>query len=561
MDLLETYKNVLGLGGLSTTSDSMVQTTITGQNKSAVVKVGTASKRLVLPTDFYLKSANWGGLVAFHIFNENQFNKTETPTMSFLRKSINYRANIISHFVAEKLLHIAASPELQKGMGADLLNIMVFLKDATPQQHEKYIKIIEKLGTTDVDRNFTSLFIKKQGQINVNGVPEKFARVASWSFPLAKLLKEASTSKNGQKPKMDLLGIKLNKKDVEVFTNLFGVIMPGCMDVPEQYQIGSNSRVAPSAESLIHASAKVLKNLNYLLDLLVGPKPQLKNTVKADNEKVYNIFHTDLTWVDKLGPLDKWEAKVRLIPIADGATSSEAAEGEPVAQKQTVSKSGGVSMSSLAQQSTQPMTSYNPFPATAPVVTAPVQQATMQTVAAPVQQTAAPVTQPVAQPVAQAAPVKNKGAVSMKDIAKAQPAMAPQQPQVTYINGVAMVPASTVAAQPQMMMATPQVTTNVVMPTGQPVYAHTMPQANMVMTTNGMMPAVNTGYPNPVTAAPPVYTQPLGQPLPAPVTAQAAATPVLIGYDQYGQPVYGMPQQQQVQTGRLTAGLGSGFGL
>lgn len=384
MKLMDAYKNMLSLGGLSTTQDDMVQTNITGKFEPASVKVGNASKRIVLPTEFYLKNNQWKGLIAFNPFNENQFNKTESPTMTFLRKCIVMRANLIFHCLAEQLLSLAASPQLQQGMGSELLDLMVILKDADAKNHEKYVKIVEKLPMTDMNDNATNLFIKKQGGIG----DDKYARFASWGFPMMKALKDTSTPKGNNKPSMEIKGVRLNKKDVEVFTRLFHILLPNYDAEPHNpYYFGSNSRVAPSAESLIHASATLLGALNQTVEKLYGPNSKLTSMTKKEQQERYKNFYTDLSWVGKLGTLDSWDIKVRLVPVADGATSVETTEVAQAAPAQPAAST--VTMGQA----------FDPRPKEMPVIAAATAQTpTQQPVAAPQYQQPTPAATPVAQP-------------------------------------------------------------------------------------------------------------------------------------------------------------------
>jgi hypothetical protein len=400
--LLDFYEAILKLGAFTVGDDGLVSSTLSGEKTPANIKVDGHPKRLCLPTDAILKSNQWDNLIAFHPLNENLFlARGESRVIEYLRKAFNYRMNVVLHLLFREALVLASSPALHKSVNSTQMGLLTALKDADEKTLSNWERIADTLSVTNTRDNIASLYLKKQG--NVGDV--KYARIGVWSFPLY----EALTKSQGE-----VQGVKVRKKDLEVFKRLYEYIIPSLHD-PLYYQVGSNSTSAPYLDALLKVMWKLAEPVNAYTDTMFGGKTYLPEKDRKDIHE-YAYFSND--WLSASGDLSQFEKYVRLIPIQDGVEK---------------------------QPPTAPVTQVVSTPASSPLARAQQQAQAIQT--QPVQ-TNPVVQQPVnvaaqAQPAQTAPTQKRKGAVTLDEIA------AYQREQIQ--NQVALAAAANPFANPQAL--------------------------------------------------------------------------------------------------------------
>lgn len=204
-------------------------------------------KRLVLPTDDFLKGGIPEDLQPFHPLSESIARKGISPVLNRLQKQAKY--NLAQAFVgwAAKLLEVAADPALQKDLPPACSE---YLKKV-PKADKKCIAAFENLIQKAAAKNqLITLYLKNGGVYQ----GKKVNRLCVIRFPIMDLLDGGE-----EKP----LGVKLSKKERETISAILHHVMPFGND-PEEYSAGSDSRIAPYFDAFMKAYGKAAAQLNLI---------------------------------------------------------------------------------------------------------------------------------------------------------------------------------------------------------------------------------------------------------------------------------------------------------
>jgi hypothetical protein len=102
-----------------------------------------------------------------------------------------------------------------------------------------------------------------------------------------------------------VMGVKLSKKDRDLFKKLFERAIPG-IDNPQHYSTGSNANVAPFMDSMMNTFLKLFSITNDMVE----------------NYKVVfsipNLMTVPMEWSDELMDIDSLSSIVRLVPPQRG---------------------------------------------------------------------------------------------------------------------------------------------------------------------------------------------------------------------------------------------------
>ena len=400
--LLDFYESILKLGGFVVGEDGLVSSTLSGEKTPANIKVDGHPKRLCIPTDQILKANQWDNLIAFHPLNENLFlARGESRVVEYLRKAYNYRMNVVLHLLFREALVLASSPALHKNINSNQMGLLTALKEADEKSLHNWERIADTLSVSNTRDNIASLYLKKQG--NIGDV--KYARIGVWSFPLY----EALVKSQGE-----VQGVKVRKKDLEVYKRLYEFIIPSLNDA-SYYQVGSNSTSAPYMDALLKVMWKLAEPVNAYIDLMFGGKTYMP---EKDRKDIHDYAYFASDWLDSAGDLNQFEKYVRLIPIQDGV--EKPAPTTPVAN---VVNTPVTSTLAHVQQQAQAIQAPNVQTTSYPQQQVVQQQPTQAQQIAPAQ--------------------KRKGAVTLDEIA------AYQREQIQ--NQVAMAAAANPFANPQAL--------------------------------------------------------------------------------------------------------------
>lgn len=304
MNLLTTYEHLLHLGGLIVSSDGLISVTHSGDPKPAIISVKendeNVSKRLVLPTNEQLGAdGGWENRIAFHPLKENSIHG-ESRVIEYLRKSINYRLNLIIPSLIEHVMMYATTPEYQKNLSSDHLKLLEVVKNADKTMAQNFSKILKQIKATDTKNGYVSIYLKKLGKIeDVN-----YACVATLNFPFYQQLLKAEK---------EFYGVKLRKNDLSTLKHLFEYLIPN-IGVDGAYNVGVSGSIASFTEALIKAVDKLAKPLNHVTTLLFKKSKHMGN----DKDHYFNHLYIRDDHMAVFNDLDSLLPEIRLIPALPG---------------------------------------------------------------------------------------------------------------------------------------------------------------------------------------------------------------------------------------------------
>lgn len=285
MELLKIYESLLKFAGLTVDEEGYISTVINDRREP--IHVGGA--RLVLPTHEQLRRFNPNEKVIFHPLAEDIL-KSESEVVKKFRDVINTRLNYTIGIVAQSLLNVIASTELHKRLNPEQMELLLAVKDVDDKTVSNFIQHMVSLMKTKPDRAFVNIFLKKGGYKG----KDKFARLAVVSFPFYESLTE----------------LKVRKKDQEAFKQLFDYLFIN-IDVKDEYNYGSDSRIAPYLDALMHSAANVASGLNDTL--------QLFDDYIDEADKL--VFNSD--WYEYFQTLEELLPEIRKIPIHSAQQPAE----------------------------------------------------------------------------------------------------------------------------------------------------------------------------------------------------------------------------------------------
>lgn len=378
MNLLNFYESLLLTANFEVNKDGAVSVITPTGKEPMVVK----QKRLVIPTREQLKAPGWDKRILFHVLAENIL-KGETEVFSRYRTALLQRLNISFGTLAITLMDIAASQAVHKTLTIQQSEYLKEMTEADEKSVENFRKLMEKIPAGDHQKGIVSIFLKRNGKVGKTSYP----RVGVVKFPLYDELVNAKEAV--------IYGVKLRKKDIELYRKLFEYIIPGIDNPEEFYNTGSDSMIAPYTVALMSTVAKVVAPLNELLTLFMEER---------DPEN-YNRLLIRTDWLPLVQDLTPLANEIRLIPNMDNDIQATPA-----------------SPNAALQNFEAPVAEA---PAPQPVAPQPVQQAPVQQVPAqPVYQPQQSVYQ---QPVAPVPPAPQKPGNSVDDILRMKYQGQPQQ--------------------------------------------------------------------------------------------------------------------------------------
>jgi hypothetical protein len=304
--LIQLYEGILQSVGLVPDSQGFISTIFPGGEVSKPFLVN--SKRLVLPYPEQLQQPDWSNRVGFHPLLQS-VPGGETPVMEKFRERMNTYADFILGNLLLNIAQLAQQDELHK--------------DLTPEQAQylgpfsevdaKFVKLLWTITTTKRLLKKNCEFVRFSVIKGRVWEGQKRSRVATLHFPLYEQLPKED--KGTELP----MGVKLRIADVKMLRRMYEYLFPGIREAGH-YEIGSDSKVAPSIESLMALYAKFSDSINSTVSIL---EPVIKTSTAL-------MIVND--WRDDLANAAKYLPEIRKIPSLEGNVPSErvATAGAPV---------------------------------------------------------------------------------------------------------------------------------------------------------------------------------------------------------------------------------------
>lgn len=301
--LLELYKQILDYAGMSADEEGLISYGSYISPEPATLN----NARLVLPLRHFLKDPDPTKRIIFSPLRENIV-EGESKVIQRLRHILNVRINYTFGVVAQSILMMAASPELQKKLSSDQVKTLLPLKDVDKKTLTTFTTLMTAAikrpdVPTPAERVFVYCYLRKGGTID----NRRYSRVGFIRFPMLADLKKADK---------ELYGVKMRAKDVEIFRALMEVILG--KDPEEKFHYGSDSKIAPCLDALMQSTMNVASRLNDFLDSEFG------ETIEDADKLIFNG-----EWVEAFENLEPYRALIKLVPMQAG---SEEAPKETTAQ-------------------------------------------------------------------------------------------------------------------------------------------------------------------------------------------------------------------------------------
>jgi hypothetical protein len=264
----------------------------------------------VLPIEEQLQQADWSGRIGFHPLLQSV-----TGGESRVLEKFRDRMNGYSNFMLGMLMLDIAKLAMQKEQHIHLDPAQAAYLGPFSDADGKFVKLIEELVSTKlvVKKNFE--FIRFQVIKGRQWQGQKRMRVAVMHFPLYDAL---PTDGKGTV----ILGHSLRQKDVKMLRAIYEFLFPD-IRTPNFYEIGSDSKIAPSIESLMAIYGVYAEAQNKAVTIL--------EPVIASSTALYIVDD----WRDDLAHVEKYLPEIRKIPLLEGNSPANRIETAHAPQRIT----------------------------------------------------------------------------------------------------------------------------------------------------------------------------------------------------------------------------------
>lgn len=299
-NLIQIYKDILSTAWMSANEKGVISRLIdpeTGEKSPVMIEDNTDNKKkktAVLPIKENLVGLDSNEFLVIHPLNENP-SKPASPVVDFLRRMMSVRLNWVLSTMLPELLVFASSPAKHDLLKPEQLDILTCLADAGKDSASKFLKLLEASKAKNGHfSTIVSVYLTRGGVVK----EKTFHRAAIVKFTLYEELIKAGSDNV-------VMGVKLSKKDRDLFKKLFERAIPG-IDNPHHYSTGSNANVAPFMDSMMNTFLKLFSITNDMVE----------------NYKVVfsipNLMTVPMEWSDELMDIDSLSSIVRLVPPQRG---------------------------------------------------------------------------------------------------------------------------------------------------------------------------------------------------------------------------------------------------
>ena len=299
-NLIQIYKDILSTAWMSANEKGVISRLIdpeTGEKSPVMIEDNTDNKKkktAVLPIKENLVGLDSNEFLVIHPLNENP-SKPASPVVDFLRRMMSVRLNWVLSTMLPELLVFASSPAKHDLLKPEQLDILTCLADAGKDSASKFLKLLEASKAKNGHfSTIVSVYLTRGGVVN----EKTYHRAAIVKFTLYEELLKAGSDNV-------VMGVKLSKKDRDLFKKLFERVIPG-IDNPQHYSTGSNANVAPFMDSMMNTFLKLFSITNDMVE----------------NYKVVfsipDLMTVPMEWSDELMDIDSLSSIVRLVPPQRG---------------------------------------------------------------------------------------------------------------------------------------------------------------------------------------------------------------------------------------------------
>ena len=299
-NLIQIYKDILSTAWMSANEKGVISRLIdpeTGEKSPVMIEDNTDNKKkktAVLPIKENLVGLDSNEFLVIHPLNENP-SKPASPVVDFLRRMMSVRLNWVLSTMLPELLVFASSPAKHDLLKPEQLDILTCLADAGKDSASKFLKLLEASKAKNGHfSTIVSVYLTRGGVVN----EKTYHRAAIVKFTLYEELIKAGSDNV-------VMGVKLSKKDRDLFKKLFERVIPG-IDNPQHYSTGSNANVAPFMDSMMNTFLKLFSITNDMVE----------------NYRVVfsipNLMTVPMEWSDELMDIDSLSSIVRLVPPQRG---------------------------------------------------------------------------------------------------------------------------------------------------------------------------------------------------------------------------------------------------
>lgn len=299
-NLIQIYKDILSTAWMTANEKGVISRMVdpeTGEKSPVMIEDNTDNKKkktAVLPIKENLVGLDSNEFLVIHPLNENP-SKPASPVVDFLRRMMSVRLNWVLSTMLPELLVFASSPAKHDLLKPEQLDILTCLADAGKDSASKFLKLLEASKAKNGHfATIVSVYLTRGGVVK----EKTYHRAAIVKFTLYEELLKAGSDNV-------VMGVKLSKKDRDLFKKLFERVIPG-IDNPQHYSTGSNANVAPFMDSMMNTFLKLFSITNDMVE----------------NYKVVfsipGLMIVPMEWSDELMDIDSLSSIVRLVPPQRG---------------------------------------------------------------------------------------------------------------------------------------------------------------------------------------------------------------------------------------------------
>ena len=299
-NLIQIYKDILSTAWMMANEKGVISRMVdpeTGEKSPVMIEDNTDNKKkktAVLPIKENLVGLDNSEFLVIHPLNENP-SKPASPVVDFLRRMMSVRLNWVLSTMLPELLVFASSPAKHDLLKPEQLDILTCLADAGKDSASKFLKLLEASKAKNGHfATIVSVYLTRGGVVK----EKTYHRAAIVKFTLYEELIKAGSDNV-------VMGVKLSKKDRDLFKKLFERVIPG-IDNPQHYSTGSNANVAPFMDSMMNTFLKLFSITNDMVE----------------NYRVVfsipDLMIVPMEWSDELMDIDSLSSIVRLVPPQRG---------------------------------------------------------------------------------------------------------------------------------------------------------------------------------------------------------------------------------------------------
>lgn len=326
--LCDLYRGMLNFAGLRTDKDGFVSYSVDNDWKPFAIK----GMRVVVPTEIQIRQVDWSQRMAFHPLLENT-SITESAVLTRYRKLAFAHLNAITAATISCLLTIAASEADHAKLTPSQADFLTLVKGADEKSIQNLHAVMEKVPEQQAGRYFFHVFLTRKAVI----AGQAYGRVARVEFPLYQDLVELPSKTEKGKP-LKINGVAIRSKDREIWMAIYEYVFPELKtkEGVAAFTCGSNSRLSPSTDALMHSLGRVGTALN---DTILAFKkffpPEVLNPLGLEG-----VEGLSLEWLQsgKFDAIDDWANMIRSVTSMTGNDVSEDSLEATLAARQEASK-------------------------------------------------------------------------------------------------------------------------------------------------------------------------------------------------------------------------------